>query len=534
MRLVTANEMKKIDSTAINEFGIHGVVLMENAGRSVVVKCMEKLGLEYKSKRVIVFAGKGNNGGDGLVIARHLINKGIEVKVFLLCRPSELKGDAEINFNILKKMHGKIFAVTEEKDLHRVDIAMMYADLIVDAIYGTGFKGIAKGIIGEILEMISNFKRTVISVDLPSGLEADTGKINGPCIKADYTLTFGLPKIGLFLEPGASYCGELEVVDISIPSSLLMNPELKKRLITKRWCSEIIPKRKNDTHKGDYGHILVVGGSSGMTGAITLACQGALRTGAGLVTAGVPRSLNEIFEQKMTEAMTKPLPETESLTIGREAVEQVLEFSKKVSVLVIGPGMSVNASGIHFVKTLLPKLKVPVVLDADGLNNLAHILEEDADFIKNLKAPIVLTPHPGEMARLTGLTIKEIQENRLQTAVEYASIWGKIVVLKGTKTIIASPDGSIYLNATGNPGMSTGGSGDVLTGIISSLIAQGLDISTASAVGVFLHGAAGDKAENEKGEYGMTAGDIIKYLPQTLKLIEKKYRNKYINVVYNE
>lgn len=540
MKLVTAAEMRNLDNTAINDYGIPGIVLMENAGKSVASKCLELLEKDYTHdgdltiKRVLIFAGKGNNGGDGFVVARHLLNKGLDVKVFLLCHPSELKGDAGTNFKILQKMNVKIFSVLEEKDLHRVDIALMYADLVVDAIYGTGFKGAATGIPGEILKMLARFKRTVISVDLPSGLEADTGKVNGPCAKANYTLTFGLPKIGLFLEPGANYCGNVENIDISIPKELLESPQIKKNLITSKWCSKILPRRKPTGHKGDYGRVLILGGSMGMTGAISLACQGALRAGAGLVTAGIPRSLNPILEQKLTEAMTYPLPETENATLGQEAVDPVLELAEKSTVVAIGPGMSTHPAGIHFLKKVLSAINVPVVLDADALNLLAKILQDDSNFLTKLKEPLVLTPHPGEMARLTGLRTAEIQEDRIGVALQNSSEWGVTVILKGARTVVACPDGSMYLNVTGNPGMATGGSGDVLTGIIAALIAQGIQEQLAAALGVYLHGVAGDIAAAEKGIYGMAAGDIVEYLPSAIQKIEKKYRNKYTDVVYND
>lgn len=521
MKLVSAAEMRNIDNEAINNYRIPGVVLMENAGKSVALKCAE-LTADSKQKKIIIFAGRGNNGGDGFVAARHLLNKGFSVKVFLLGNPADLQGDTQVNYKILESMNCKVHAVFEQKDLKKVDISLMHASLIIDAIYGTGFKGSAANVPGEIIKMISKASCPTISIDLPSGLDADTGKVDGPCVKADYTLTFGLPKMGLFLDPGAEYCGQVEVVDISLPKKLLTSNVLKNNLITENWCLEALPKRKTEGHKGDYGSVYIVGGSIGMTGAVVLACQGALKTGAGLVTAGVPKSLNFIFEYKLTEAMTVPLPESEKTTLGQEAAEAILEFVEKASVLAIGPGMSDYHSGIHFLKTLLPHVEVPLVIDADGLNLLSEILKEDEYFLFKLKAPVILTPHPGEMARLIQQPTRYIQENRIEVASKYAINWNAVVVLKGAKTIAACPDGSIYVNTTGNPGMATGGSGDVLTGMISALAAQGMTEEFAAATGVYLHGLAGDMAANCRGEYGMTAEDIVKYLPDAVYHIEKK------------
>jgi len=521
LKLVTSNEMMNLDNIAINKYSIPGIVLMENAGLQVVHKIKQLFNYFLENKRIMIFCGKGNNGGDGMVIARHLINKGADVKVFLLSSPSEIKGDAATNLKILQSMGVRIYPIINEKDLHRVNIAMIYSDLIVDAIYGTGFKGEAKGISTSLIKLINESKKIVLSVDLPSGLEADTGEVCGECIKATHTITFGLPKIGLYLEPGCRFSGQIEVVDISLPQKLFNQNSLNRELITLDWVKSKLTKRESNTHKGNYGHVLVVGGSPGMTGAVYLAATGALKAGAGLVTAAIPRSLNSILEQKLTEVMTKPLPENDKGFLGRDSLEPILEMIKSVDTIVIGPGMSVSIEGETLLKELMPQIKIPIVLDADGLNLLSRIVASDKEFLKKIQAEIIFTPHPGEMARLCQINIQEIQKDRLTIGEKFAKEWGVILVLKGSKTLIASPKGKTFLNITGNPGMSTGGTGDVLAGIIGALLGQGFNMDTAAAMGVFLHGYAADKAVKQTGEYSLTAMDIIDYLPIVLMEISE-------------
>ena len=517
MKLVTSTEMINIDSTAISKYAIPGIVLMENAGLAVVKKIAQIFGHDLGRKRIMIFCGKGNNGGDGMVIARHLINKGVEVKVYLLCSPAEIKGDAAANLTILQSMGAKIYPIINDKDLHRVEISMMYADLIVDAIFGTGLKGEPRGIAAKLIKLINESRRLTLSADVPSGLEADTGKVHGECINANHTITFGLAKIGIFIEPGCRYSGEIEVADISLPRQLLNSHTLNRELITKEWVKSKLSKRDHNTHKGTYGHVLVLGGSPGMTGAVYLAATGALRAGAGLVTAAVPRSLNPILEQKLTEVMTRPLPESEKGLLGRDSLEPILDVAEKADTIVIGPGMGVSAEGETLIKELLPQLKIPVILDADGLNLFNKIIRDKKEFFKQVQTGMIFTPHPGEMARLCKLDSQEVQKDRLSIAEGYAKEWGVTLVLKGSKTIIASPRGRTYLNINGNPGMATGGSGDVLAGIIGALLAQKLDIEAAASVGVYLHGYAGDRAAEQLGEYSLTAMDIIDYLPCVLR-----------------
>jgi len=516
LRIVTSEEMRKLDSSAIKNYGIPGIVLMENAGLQVLNKITSILQGQIAGKRIAVICGKGNNGGDGMVAARHLMNMGADVKLFLLARPDEIKGDAGVNLIILQRMNAKIYLLLNEKDLHRLEISLIYSHLVIDAIYGTGFKGNTNDMVSKLISMVNDNKRTVISVDLPSGMEADTGKVFRECIKANYTVTFGLPKLGMFLEPACRFVGELTIADISLPRKLVEDATLPRQLITGDWVRSKIIKREPEAHKGDFGHVLLLGGSPGMTGALCLAALGAIRTGAGLVTAGVPRSLNPILEQKLTEVMTKPLPESDKGYIGRDALETILEMAVKADVVAIGPGMGVSPEGEVLLTELLPRLNKPVVIDADGLNLLSKIVAADKKFAAKLPKDTVLTPHPGEMARLLQVSTEEVQKERIKIAENFAASWGITLVLKGAKTIVACPDGRTYLNTTGNPGMATGGTGDVLTGMIAGLMGQKYDCRTAAALGVFLHGLAADKAVCITGEYSLTAGDIIDYLPASI------------------
>lgn len=516
MRVATAKEMKEIDRRAMDEYGIPGIVLMENAGIKVVEAIKQHFGGRVQGKTVTVFVGKGNNGGDGLVIARHLYNNGADVRLMIIDEPEKLTGDAAVNLTIWQNLKQKVYRVDQPNGINLVKVSLMTTDLIIDAMYGTGFRGQVSERVGRIIELINSSNLPVISVDIPSGLEADTGKIGGICVKATLTVTFGLPKIGMLLEQGAEVCGELVVADISLPNALLQSSSNKKMLLDTEVVRPWLPRRGAATHKGDCGRVLIVAGSRGMSGAGILAATACLRSGAGLVTLAVPEDVHSTVSGRVPEMMTLPLPANDG-TLSVDALPLILEKLQKVDVLAIGPGLSQQANVQEMLRRLLPKVNKPMVIDADALNALAGSTE----ILRQLTAPAVLTPHPGEMSRLLGISLAEVQEQRLPLTVNSADEWGCTVLLKGARTLIAAPGGVLYINPTGNPGMATAGSGDVLTGIIAGFIAQGMQADQAAAAGAYIHGLAGDYAGKHLGYCGLTAGDIINYLPQSIMRVEK-------------
>lgn len=516
MRLVTKEEMGILESRTINEYGISGIILMENAGIRVVEVIVDILG-KMVGKRVAVFAGKGNNGGDGFVVARHLHNRGADVQVFLAAEQESIKGDALINLNICKKMGQKIYQINKKYDSNQIRLALMNSDLVVDALYGTGFRGTVNEQMAQVFEVINTAGKPVVAVDIPSGLEADTGRVNGSCLCADHTVTFALPKLGLVLYSAREYVGKLHVKDISIPATVTSCCKSNRYYITEQLVKNWWPQRTGIEHKGTFGRVLIIAGSRGMSGAAVLAAMAAARSGAGLVTLGVPIGIHDIAEAKLTEVMTFPLPETNQGTLSLLALQEILDRAQNSDVIALGPGLGVNTETAALVKELLLQVEIPCVLDADGLNVMAG----KDELFSLTKSDLVLTPHPGEMARLTGQNIDQIQNNRLKIAYQKAMDWQSVVVLKGADTVVTVPDGTLYINGTGNPGMASGGTGDVLTGIIAGLIAQGIEVSHAAAAGVFLHGLAGNAAAKCKSMAGMLAGDILEQLPLVLKGFEK-------------
>lgn len=518
MKLLQAEQMKEIDRRTTEEYLIPSLILMENAG----VKVMDTIrGLipALDKSRIIILAGKGNNGGDGLVIGRHLVNAGATVDIFLLGEPDELTVDATINYQILIKMGVNVLTLRNNTEVEVYRNALSSADLVVDAIYGIGFRGELNSYESRLIKMLNISPAPVLAVDIPSGLEADTGKVHGEAVQADYTVTLAAPKLGQILAPGCDYVGQLIVADISIPARLLEEKRYPLSLIDEAIVKRYLKPRDAESHKGTYGHVLVVGGSPGMSGAVLLASYAALRAGAGLVTAALPQSLLPILDASLMEVMGRPLPETSEAVISLEAIPALENLLGTVSVCAIGPGMSRYREANAIVRFVLENSGVPVLIDADGLN----ALEGDVAILKDRQIPIVITPHPREMARLTGLTVEEIQNNRLEIACRYASLWGVTVVLKGNNTVVADPSGQLFINNCGNPGMATAGSGDVLSGIMVGFIAQGLKPLQAAIAGVYLHGRAGDWAVEIKGQRGMIAKDLIEYLPGVLRALELSY-----------
>lgn len=554
MRVVTTDQIRELDRRAIEEAGVPGVVLMENAGRAVV-EVMEKEFGSLAGKNIAVFCGSGNNGGDGFVIARHLYLSGAEVWLHTFGDEEKRKPDAQVHFNLIP-----VWIPTETREeWHSGSFhsQMCSYDFAVDALLGTGIRNAPDDEYLRGIQMLNAMERPVVSVDIPSGVNADTGAIPGEAVRATHTVTFAYPKLGLLLFPGAAHVGKLHVSDIGFywpslkpktdifllgcgiknptagitASCTLREPESLDEV--DGW-EKLLQKRAPESNKGDYGHVGVLAGSRGMVGAPGLVARAAQRVGSGLVTVLTSASAQPILAGKLDEQMTLPLPEADG-AVSEAAWDKISEFAKKATVLCIGPGLTMSPETVKLIGRILQELELPIVLDADGLNALAlqpGIIEQRT---KNSDSILILTPHPGEAARLLGSTIEEVQADRVKSVRELARRYDAVAVLKGRHTLIANPEGQVYINTSGNPGMATGGMGDTLTGIIGGILAQnvagakraqsGKRESRTSALdsatlGVHLHGVAGDMVAAAKGERGLTAGDVIEYLPAALRLLE--------------
>lgn len=515
MKVVTAKEMQEMDRRAEAEYGVSSLILMENAGAGAVRE-MERSFPRLHRSRVVVVCGKGNNGGDGFVVARHLANRGTDVQVLLLAKKDELKGDAAINLGITEKAGIPLAEVITTRDLRGHREALATSDLIVDAILGTGLAGPARGISAEAIQLLNSLQRPLVALDIPSGLGSNDGRVQEPCIRAHLTLTFALPKRSLLLYPSARCAGEVRVVDIGIPRILLTDPKLPVNLIESGDVRAALPPRDPDAHKGTYGHVLVLAGSPGKTGAAALSSLGALRTGTGLVTLALPEGLNDLMEVKLTEVMTVGLPETEERTVAFEATDALLTLMEGKRVLALGPGLSTHPETARLVETLIQSAKIPLVIDADGITVLAR----QPEVLSKASVPVILTPHPGELSRLLSVPKEEVIEKRIPIAQKVTSTYNVYLVLKGARTLIAEPGGAVYINPTGNPGMATGGVGDVLTGMIASFVSQGLAPGQAAVAGVYLHGLAGDLACQQLGPEAMIATDLLDKLPEAIRILK--------------
>ncbi len=510
MRVATAQQMRAIDRFTIDQCGVPGAVLMENAGRAVFDAVCELMRERGIAGPVAVVCGKGNNGGDGMVAARWLRNKGHEVKVALLCRGDELSGDAALNYAAAKAFGVEIIETPTADDLRAM---LAQAAVIVDAVLGTGIRGEVTGPARAAIELMNEAAAPVVSVDIPSGVNADTGAICGVAVRAEVTVTFGLPKVGNVVYPGAGWGGRLIVADISLAPHALDNERINTWLIDAELAAKGLPRRFADMHKGDAGRVLVVAGSRGYTGAAALAAMGALRAGAGLVFVACPASVNDVLEVKCTEAITLPMPETAGGALAVGAADAILEAAAGCDAVAIGPGMGRDAATAELVEKLVSQIDAPVIIDADGLNCLAQV---GTGVLEARTGPAVITPHPGELSRLLDVSIAEIQSDRLGWARRAAEQLGAVAVLKGAGTIVARPDGEAYINSSGSPALATGGTGDVLTGMIAAFIAGGSDPDMAAAAAVYYHGVAGELAASEGSERAVIAGDLLRWLPRAL------------------
>ncbi|HWR34774.1 MAG TPA: NAD(P)H-hydrate dehydratase [Clostridia bacterium] len=509
MKLTTAAEMRTIDRVTSERFGVHSLGLMENAGSAVANVARE---LYPAANRVTIICGKGNNGGDGFVAARKLHQAGKVVEVLLLADPHELKGDAANMFN---RLPIRPVVIRSERDLeNELSRSLANADIIIDAVLGTGFRAPVTGLVAHAIEALNHPGIPVLSVDIPSGADADSLVVQtGAAIaRSDAIVTFTAPRPAHLL--GALTRGPIYVAQIGSPDEAVIS-SLNLLAITALGVAPLLAPRPLDANKGRFGHALIIGGSIGKAGAAAMAGMGALRSGAGLTTIGTTRSVLSTVASFAPELMTEPLAETEAGTISLSALEyeRLEKISKGKNVLAIGPGISRDADTAHFVCTAVSKTKLPTVIDADGLNAFEGNLTQ----LSGRSHPLVLTPHPGEMARLTGLTTEKIQRDRIGVARRCAAERQAIVVLKGWRTIVALPSGQAWINPTGNPGMATGGTGDVLTGMIAGFIAQfPSEIPSAVRAAVFLHGMSGDIAREELGEQALIATDLLKYLPHAM------------------
>jgi ADP-dependent NAD(P)H-hydrate dehydratase / NAD(P)H-hydrate epimerase len=510
MILTTAQQMKELDRATIEDLGVPSLVLMENAGRGVV----QVIGRLYPHIRsAVVLAGKGNNGGDGFVIARYLHHQGVKVAVVLAGLKSALQGDAAHNARLAEACGVPLREISEGYDSVCLKKDLAGAELILDALLGTGLGKEVQGFYKGLIALMNETPRPKLAVDIPSGLSSDSGQPIGLCVQASATVTFGRPKRGHLLFPGSQFVGRLLLVDIGIPPALGPAGADRVELLSADALLSWLPERRPDSHKGTYGHALILAGSTGKTGAAALAAMGALRVGAGLVTLGVPAGLNPILEMKLTEAMTEPLPEGETGCLGRPALERIRALMAGKRVLALGPGLSTASGTQALIGSLLKEdSSLPLVIDADGLTALA----DHPEYLTLLSGRAILTPHPGEMARLTGKTVKEIQSDRITAAREFAGRYGVVLVLKGARTVVADPDGAVFLNPAAHPVMASGGMGDVLTGMITGWLAQGVALLPAACLGVYFHTGAGARIAATKGGQGILASELADTVPELI------------------
>ncbi len=513
MIVVTAEQMREIDRLTIQRYGVPSLTLMERAGQSIAQAILERFWRQAK-KGVLVVAGKGNNGGDGFVVARLLKKKRIPCAVALLARRDELSPDAAHNFNAFVKLKGQVSEIGAD-DMDVLGERARKSGLVVDAILGTGVKSEVRGLYASAIKSINACGLPIVAVDIPSGVHTDTGVPLGAAVKAQMTVALGFAKRGEVVYPGIDYVGNLTVADIGIAAQAIAEVRPDAELLEPATVRPLVPRRAADTHKGSYGHVLVIAGSRGKTGAAILASRAAMRGGAGLTTLAAPRSLNNIFASSLIEVMTEPLRENSAEELEPLGDQDWGRLLERKDVLLFGPGIGVAPATQSHLRWLLRNLAIPWVIDADGLNNLAL----EVDRLKQAKTAPVLTPHPGEMARLTGKSTAEVNRDRVEIARTFALEHRCHVVLKGARTVIAIPSGKAFINPTGNPGMASGGMGDALAGVVAALLAQGLPPEDAMKLGVYLHGFVGDRIAASRGGIGLIASDIIEGLPEGLKVI---------------
>jgi hydroxyethylthiazole kinase-like uncharacterized protein yjeF len=503
MKVSSVSEMRTLDRTAIEKFGIPEEILMENAGEAVHFVLLGELGV--KGKKFVVFCGMGNNGGDGFVVARKIHSNGGEVSVFILGDEGKFKGAAKANLEILSRLPVEVRQIDS---LESVRIPVSHCDAVIDALFGTGLTRDVEGLYRGVIELINGSRKKVFSVDIPSGIHGDTGKVMGVAVRADHTVTFGLPKIGALLFPGYDFCGELHVTHISFPPSLYDADSLKIEIN----LPPDLPPRDPNGHKKTFGEVLFVAGASTYFGAPYFSSLSFMKAGGGYSRLAAPQSMIPFLANKGSEVVYVPQKETASGAISLENKEALLELSQEMDMVVVGPGISLEEETQQLARELAGEVAKPILIDGDGLTALS----KDPDILKRRKAQTILTPHMGEMSRLTKKTVSEIDGNKIEILQRTAGELNAIIILKGAHSLIGYPDGRVYINMSGNAGMATAGSGDVLTGTIAAMFGLGLPIPDAVRKGVFIHGLSGDMAAEERGQDGITAQDILNTLPQAL------------------
>ena len=519
MKVSSVSQMRELDRTATEKFGISEELLMENAGEAVYFLISNRLGI--KGKKFVVFCGIGNNGGDGFVIARKLHSNGGEVKVFILGDQSKYKGAAKVNLEIASRLPIEVRSVGS---VDSIQMEVSHCDAIVDAIFGTGLMREVGGLYHDVIEVINRSGKTVFSVDIPSGVHGDTGKTMGIAVKADYTVAFGVPKIGNMLYPGYDLCGKLYVTHISFPPSMYDSDSLRVEVNH----PPKLPPRDKNAYKGSCGEVLFIAGASSYFGAPYFAALSFLRAGGGYSRLAAPASIAPFIANKGSEIVFLPQRETRSGSISLENKGALLELSGKMDMVVLGPGLSLEEETQQLVRELAREITRPMLIDGDGITALC----KDLDIMVQRKGETILTPHLGEMSRITRVSVAEIDSNKMDILQRTAKELNAIMVLKGAHSLIGYPDERVFINMTGNPGMATAGSGDVLTGSIAAMFGLGISIEDAVRKGVFIHGFSGDLAAQDKGEDGITAQDILDYLPLAMKMdregVSETFKDRYV------
>ena len=519
MKVSTVSEMKAMDKRAIEEFGIVEELLMENAGQAAYFVLLQEFGI--KDKTFLVFCGLGNNGGDGFVVARKIHSNGGAVKVFVLGDPSKFKGAAKINLEIVSRLPIEVQRL-ESSQLLEKEIG--YCDVIVDAILGTGITRDVRGLYREVIELINQSGKIVLSIDIPSGVHGDTGQVLGAAVRADYTVTFGLPKVGNMLFPGYELGGRLYVSHISFPPSIYNVDSLKVAINQPKK----LPPRDTDGHKGDFGEVLFIAGAASYFGAPYFAAASFLKAGGGYSRLASPQSMTPFIANKGSEIVFVPQKETPAGSISMENRDALLSLSERMDMVVLGPGLTLESETQQLVRELAQAINKPLLVDGDGITALC----QDLHIIKERKAETILTPHLGEMSRITNMSVSDIETHKIDVLQRTAKDLQAIIVLKGAHSLIGYPDDRAFINMSGNSGMATAGSGDVLAGTIAAMFGLGLSVHEAVRIGVFMHGLAGDLAANDMGEDGLTAQDILDYLPLALKVdregLSEPLKDRYI------